>query len=50
MMLAGEHSLKMLIRKPTDELIDFIKFNLRDEDKILAAIPRFDMPKPEFET
>ena len=50
MMLAGEESLKMLIRKPSDMLIDFIKENLNDEDAILAAIPRFEMPKVEFET
>ena len=50
MMLAGEESLKMLIRKPSDQLIDFIKANLDDEDAILAAIPRFEMPKTDFET
>ena len=50
MMLAGEESLKMLIRKPSDQLIEFIKENLGDEDAILAAIPRFEMPKTEFET
>ena len=50
MMLAGEESLKMLIRKPSDQLIDFIKDNLHDEDAILAAIPRFEMPKTDFET
>ena len=50
MMLAGEESLKMLIRQPSDQLIDFIKENLHDEDAILAAVPRFEMPKTEFET
>lgn len=50
MMLAGEESLKMLIRQPSDLLIDFIKENLHDEDAILAAVPRFEMPKTEFET
>lgn len=49
MMLAGEESLKMLIRQPTDGLIDFIKANLDDEDALLAGIPRFEMPKTEFE-
>ena len=50
MMLAGEESLKMLIRKPSEKLIDFIKSNLDDEDAILIAIPRFDMPKSDFES
>lgn len=50
MMLAGEESLKMLIRKPSDKLIDFIKSHLDDEDAILVAIPRFDMPKADFES
>jgi len=49
MMLAGEESLKMLIRQPTEGLIDFIKANLDDEDTLLAGIPRFEMPKSEFE-
>ena len=49
MMLAGEESLKMLIRQPTEGLIDFIKANLDDEDTLLAGIPRFEMPKTEFE-
>jgi len=30
-------------------LIDFIKSNLDDEDALLAGIPRFEMPKTEFE-
>lgn len=50
MMLAGEESLKMLIRKPSEQLIDFIKSHLDDEDAILVAIPRFDMPKSDFES
>jgi hypothetical protein len=50
MMLAGEESLKMLIKNPSDQLIDFIKENLHDEDAILATIPRFEMPKTDFET
>lgn len=50
MILAGEESLRMLIRKPSDQLIDFIKSNLDDEDTILSAIPRFEMPKSDFET
>lgn len=50
MMLAGEESLRMLIRKPSEKLIDFIKSNLDDEDAILIAIPRFDMPKSDFES
>jgi hypothetical protein len=50
MMLAGEESLKMLIKKPSSQLIDFIKDNLTNEDAILAAIPRFEMPKTDFET
>ena len=50
MMLAGEESLRMLIRKPSDQLIDFVKANLEDEDTLLAAIPRFEMPKTDFET
>lgn len=50
MMLAGEESLKMLIRKPSEKLIDFIKSHLDDEDALLVAIPRFDMPKADFES
>ncbi len=40
-MLAGEESLRMLIRKPSDYLISFIKSNLKNEDFILSHIPRF---------
>ena len=49
MMLAGEESLRILIREPSDQLIDFIKANLNDEDTLLSAIPRFEMPKSDFE-
>jgi len=49
MILAGEESLKMVIRKPSNDLIDFIKAHLEDEDAILLAIPKFDMPKSDFE-
>jgi len=45
MILAGEESLKMLIKNPSEGLIDFIKANLDNEDSILCAIPRFEMPK-----
>ena len=41
MMLAGEESLRILIRKPSDYLISFIKSNLKNEDFILSHIPRF---------
>lgn len=49
MMLAGEEALKMLIRNPSPELITFITHNLEDEDRLLLAIPRYDIPKPDFE-
>lgn len=49
MILAGEESLRMMIRKPSMELIDFIKANLDNEDTLLLAIPKFDMPKSDFE-
>ena len=48
-MLAGEEALKMLIRNPSPELITFITTNLEDEDRLLLAIPRYDIPKPDFE-
>jgi hypothetical protein len=41
MMLAGEDSLKMLIRKPSEKLVAFIKTNLNNEDALLSYIPRF---------
>lgn len=50
MMLAGEESLKMLIRQPSEELINFIKSNLDDENALLLALPRFEMPKSDFES
>jgi len=50
MMLAGEESLKMLIRKPSEELINFIKSHLDDEDSIVVAIPRYEIPKSDFES
>jgi len=49
MMLAGEESLKMLIRQPSQALLDFVKQNAEDEDTLLSAIPRFEMPKTDFE-
>ena len=49
MILAGEESLRMMIRKPSVDLIEFIKAHLDDEDAILTAIPKFDMPKSDFE-
>ena len=50
MMLAGEESLRMILREPSDKLIQFIKANLQNEDSLLASIPRFEMPKQEFES
>ena len=50
MMLSGEESLKMLIKDPSDQLLDFIRANLHDEDAILAKIPRYEIPKADFET
>jgi len=50
MMLSGEDSLRMLIREPSKELIEFVKHNLNDEDALLSGIPRFEMPKAEFES
>ena len=49
MMLAGEESLRMLIHEPSQNLIDFVKQNLFDEDALLSAILRFEMPKADFE-
>jgi len=49
MMLAGEESLRMLIREPSDQLIEFIKANLDDEDTLLKEIPRYEIPKSDFE-
>lgn len=50
MMLAGEESLKMLIRKPSEELINFIKSHLDEEDAIVVTIPRYEIPKSDFES
>lgn len=50
MILSGEEALRMLIRKPSDQLVDFIRTNLDNEDAILLQIPRFDIPKADFET
>ena len=50
MMLAGEESLKMLIRKPSEELINFIKAHLDEEDAIVVTIPRYEIPKADFES
>ena len=30
-------------------MIDFVKQNQEDEDALLSAIPRFEMPKVDFE-
>lgn len=49
MMMSGEESLKMLINKPSKELIEFIKANLDDEDNILKQIPRYEIPRADFE-
>ena len=40
----------MLIRQPSEKLVEFIKSNFDNEDKILINIPRFEIPKPEFES
>jgi len=50
MMLAGEESLKMLIKDPSQKLTAFVQANLHDEDALLAGIPRFEIPKSEFES
>ena len=50
MMLAGEESLKMLIRKPSEDLINFIKSHLDEEDAIVVNIPRYEIPKSDFES
>ena len=50
MMLAGEESLRMIIREPSVNLINFIKANLDNEDALLSKIPRFEMPKADFES
>ena len=50
MMVAGEESLRMLIKEPSPELIDFVKANLNDEDTLLTGIPRYEIPKADFES
>jgi len=40
----------MLIKRPSEQLVAFIKANLDSEDALLGAIPRFEMPKADFET
>lgn len=49
MMLAGEDSLRMLIKEPSENLINFVKMNLQDEDTLLAGIPRYEIPRSDFE-
>ena len=49
MMLAGEDSIKMLIKEPSEQLLDFIRANLHDEDALLSKIPRYEIPKVDFE-
>jgi hypothetical protein len=49
MILSGEEALRMLIRSPSDKLIDFIKANLENEDDILLKIPRYEVPRTDFE-
>ena len=50
MIITGEENLRMLIRQPSKKLIEFIKANIENEDKILISIPRFEIPKPDFES
>ena len=40
MMLAGDEALKMLIRYPSQKLIEFLSQNFYDEERLLLAIPR----------
>jgi hypothetical protein len=49
MILSGEESLRMLIRNPSDKLITFIRANLEDEDNILLKIPKYEVPRSDFE-
>jgi len=49
MLLAGEESIRLLIKEPSQQLIDFIQAHSEDEDKILSGIPRFEIPKSDFE-
>ena len=50
MMTSSESGLRMLIRNPSADLISFIKAHLEDEDQIVIAIPKYDIPRAEFET
>ena len=49
MMLAGDEALKMLIRNPSQKLIEFLSQNFYDEDRLLLIIPRYEVPKADFE-
>lgn len=49
MMLAGEDSLRMLVKDPSEKLTEFVKANLLNEDGLLAGIPRYEIPKRDFE-
>jgi hypothetical protein len=49
MLLSGEESLRMLIKEPSAQLIEFIQANFDNEDALLAGIPRFEIPKSDFE-
>lgn len=49
MILSGEEALRMLIRNPSEKLINFIKSNLENEDGILLKIPRYEVPRTDFE-
>ena len=49
MMLAGDEALKMLIKYPSQKLIEFLSQNFYDEDRLLLAIPRYEVPKADFE-
>lgn len=50
MMMSGEESLRMLIRQPSEDLISFIKAHLDDEDTIVISIPKYEIPKSDFES
>ena len=49
MILSGEEALRMLIRCPSEKLINFIRANLENEDNILLKIPRYEVPRTDFE-
>jgi len=48
MTLIGQR--EKLSRDDLTSMIDFIKAHLDDEDGLLSAIPRFEMPKTDFES